>query len=430
MTAGVISKNDLLLVTELPLAFRGKPLVYRHEPLAHFRNARGMNKQQIAKALMTAVAAGFWLMNGAAIRENVSQRDFMAYWSAARLLLKHASPYDQHAVIELERSVGYKENRPLVVRTPPWSLFLFLPLGFLPAWPAWLLWLGLSVMALAVSVRKLKALLGIDTKDRRRFTILTYTFAPVLGCLMTAQIGTFLLLGFVLFLTWCDSRPRLAGAVLILLLAKPQLFILLIPAFVLWIVMGRRWKVLEGLGAAFLMTTLVAVSLDPSIFSHYRSGMLAEDIQALFIPNAAGVLRVLLHQPFMMVFLPLLVTVPWSLWYLWKHYANWNWLAHGSLLLLLGVLSSPYSWFTDETLVIPALLPVLLLRGWRFRVYAGLNALLILMVVGRLPLASGLYAWSAVLWLGLMLPSWCQHDRKDLLRPECCSEARPISQLL
>src|SRR5690348_4781686 len=90
--------------------------------------------------ILTAVVVYFLVLHSPQVRKNVAVRDSIAYWAAARLLTVHQNPYDHAMVLALERSQGYNEYRPLVLRTPPWSLFLVLPLGWISPLPAWITW--------------------------------------------------------------------------------------------------------------------------------------------------------------------------------------------------------------------------------------------------------------------------------------------------
>jgi hypothetical protein len=123
------------------------------------------------------------------LHANASERDSIQYWAAGRLLLHRQNPYDYNAVLELEKRQGYKESKPLVLRTPPWSLFMVLPFtGITAAGDA----------ALLEHVRRqhcrAKPFLGVG-----------YTFAPVAACLVAGQMGFMLLLGVVLFLVGTGS---------------------------------------------------------------------------------------------------------------------------------------------------------------------------------------------------------------------------------
>src|SRR5207248_10636195 len=97
------------------------------------------------------------------IRTNLAERDSIAYWTAGRLLIHHQNPYDSARVLELERQQGYAEDRPLVLRTPPWSLFVILPLGYLNPFQAWILWTSVSFGSLLIAMRLCWKIYGDDT---------------------------------------------------------------------------------------------------------------------------------------------------------------------------------------------------------------------------------------------------------------------------
>jgi hypothetical protein len=103
------------------------------------------------------------------LRIQVAQRDSIAYWASGRLLLQRANPYDPAIVLDLEREQQYQEDRPLVLRTPPWSLFMVLPLGLVNAFWAWLLWIAASLASLILTLRlclRLRMRAGTDVLKR------------------------------------------------------------------------------------------------------------------------------------------------------------------------------------------------------------------------------------------------------------------------
>src|SRR5438552_1028815 len=90
--------------------------------------------------VLTAILGYLLVRHSKEIRSNVAERDSIAYWTAGRLLLAHQNPYDPRAVLVMETNNGYSKDKPLVLRTPPWSLFTVLPLGLLGPAAAWVLW--------------------------------------------------------------------------------------------------------------------------------------------------------------------------------------------------------------------------------------------------------------------------------------------------
>src|ERR1035437_7196419 len=65
------------------------------------------------------------------IRASVAGRDSIHYWAAGKLLVHGQNPYSVPSVLALQRSQGLKGDKPLMMRPPPWSAWMVLPLGLL-----------------------------------------------------------------------------------------------------------------------------------------------------------------------------------------------------------------------------------------------------------------------------------------------------------
>jgi len=202
------------------------------------------------------------------VRGNVSQRDSIQYWPAGKLLIHRQNPYDAESTIELEREQGYAQDRPVLVRTPPWSLFLFLPLGLATAFWGWLLWMAVSVASLILAMRLSWKMFGKGDDLRSVFLFAGYLFAPVLACLEAAQIGFVLLIGIVLFMAFESERPFFAGAALVLPFAKPHLLVFFWVTLLIWIVAHKRFKIAGGFMSAVVAATILALIFDPSDLQH------------------------------------------------------------------------------------------------------------------------------------------------------------------
>src|SRR5207249_9015564 len=106
----------------------------------------------LVRVLLAAAVLFVLIGHSRSIQANVGRRDSIEYWTVSRLLLQRQNPYDIDHIFEVERGHGYREDQPLVLLTPPWSLFMILPLGLMnPLW-GWALWLAISVGALIVSM--------------------------------------------------------------------------------------------------------------------------------------------------------------------------------------------------------------------------------------------------------------------------------------
>jgi hypothetical protein len=373
--------------------------------------------QRMKPALKIGVAAGLTVilaytlvLRSPQIRQNVAVRDSVAYWAAGRLLLEHQNPYDRRAVLELEREQGYKDERPLILRTPPWSLFMVSPLGFLNPFEAWAIWIAISLASLLTGIRLCAKLYGAHATPQNLFTVVGYTFAPVPACLVSGQMGLVLMLGIALFLWWEPDRPLLAGAVLVLPFAKPHLLALFWIVFVLWIVTRRKYQVAVGFLIALGCATGFALLFDPQVLRDYREMLYFASIQNEFIPALSGVLRLLFFRRlFWLQFVPMTAGLLWVIWFFITHMGTWDWRQHGPALLVVSVLTTPYEWLSDETVLIPAILQAAALvymtrahmtlrRKIALVVFALLNVLLLLILKSKVPFSTGIYFWSSLVW--------------------------------
>jgi hypothetical protein len=335
-------------------------------------------------------------------------RDFVEYWASGHLLAHHTNPYDGNAILGLERSVGFPSDLVvLVMWNPPPSLLLVLPLGFVGSRAGELLWSLLLLGSLVASVRMVWLMHG---RPNNLLNVLGYSFAPALVCLLAGQVSLFVLLGLVLFLRLHGSRPFLAGASLWLCLLKPHLFLPFGVVLLVWAIATRSYKLLAGVAVALGFSAGVAILWDPFVWSHYFQMMRAMStvrMQQEVIPCLSIMLRWAISPKTMWLqYLPAALGCIWALAYFRKHYDHWNWVEHGSLLMLVSVMLAPYTWLMDQAVLIPALL-----HGVYFTRSRNLIALLALasavIDIGALRglalLHSPFYIWTAPGWLAWYL---------------------------
>jgi hypothetical protein len=362
----------------------------------------------VGNALLAGLLVWFLVMQEQKIRTTVSTRDSIQYWAAGKLLVHRQNPYSVQDVQTLESGQGYPGTRPLMLRTPPWSVWMTLPVGLLSSYWAWVAWEAILLAALVISMRISWRMYGDGPSPPNVFLLAGYLFAPVAGCLVAGQIGMLLLLGISLFLLLEPDRPFLAGVALLLPMAKPHIFVLVWLILAIWIVSRKRWLLLGGIAAAFLFANAVAVGFDPAIFHHYREMLHQQAIQNEFIPALSGVIRVLFFRRFFWVqFVPMALGLLWSVWYYSRNRQTWNWRAHGPALLVVSLLTTPYSWMTDEVVLLPAILQSVL---WLNRAELKLRSQLVILLLVLLDLllllilraqirpATGIYFWSSLVW--------------------------------
>jgi hypothetical protein len=232
-------------------------------------------------------------------------------------------------------------------------------------------------------------------------------FPPVLVCYMAGQFGVFLLLGVVLFLYFHRTRALPAGAALLFCALKPHLFLPFGIALTIRIVTRRRIRVLVGFLLAVLASCAVSWAIDPHAWAEYFSMIRHGGALNEAVPTLSAALRLALpsHPAWAQYILELLAAA-WAVWYFWRHRTAWDWMDHGLLLLLVGCVCTPYGWFTDESLLLPAVLagacaaekarrPI-----WPLAVVAG--AALLEVVLG-VEITSWGFVWTPLAWLAWFL---------------------------
>ncbi len=336
--------------------------------------------------------------------KNASERDFIEYWAAGQQLVHGADPYEPTAILQLQRTVGLEGDEPRVTLSPPFAFFLMLPLGFVSAKAGLVLWLVVLIASLLLSIWLLGILFG---RPDSGLHLCGYLFAPALACIMAGQLGIFLLLGIVLFLYFHESWPYLAGAALLPCTFKPHLFLPFFVALFLWVVARKAYQILAGFSIVLLGSCGLTLAVDIHVWSQYRRMMMSTRVLQAFVPTLSVAFRFLVDRnAIWLQFLPEIAACVWVIWYFSTRRAQWNWRDHGMLVLLVAAVCTPYAWFSDEAVLLPAVLagvyramdnrrslvPIAVIAG---------GALIELLLVRRM--ASAFYLWTTPAWLAWYL---------------------------
>jgi hypothetical protein len=349
-------------------------------------------------------AAGIGILVLIVNNNNAGQRDFIQYWASGQQLIHGANPYDDAAIQVLERTAGYDLNYHLTMRNPPVALFLALPLGLVGPNTGLVLWLLALLASLVASIRMLWTLHG---RPPDGLHLLGYCFAPVMECLMAGQLGIFLLLGVVLFLYFHKSQPFLAGAALLLCAAKPHLFLPFGIVLLLWVVVQKEYRILAGFCAALLAGCTLASSLDPHVWSQYSQMMRTAGALNEPVPVLSVIFRVLVDiNAVWLQFLPEAAGCAWALWYFWTRRKHWSWTDQGLLLLLVSALCRPFGWFSDEAILLPAVLAGIYRAddsGRSLLPFGFIAGVAMIEVFVKIPMTSMFYLWTVPAWLAWYL---------------------------
>jgi hypothetical protein len=330
-------------------------------------------------------------------------RDFVSYWANGQLIAHHGNPYNGNALLQIERAAGFPVGYSVMyMLSPPWTLPLLYPLGFLGFQTASILWSALQLACLAGSVHMLWIMHGRPGNSRH---YLAYSFAPALICLIMGQITILALLGLVLFLRLHRTSPFLAGMSLWLCMLKPHLFLPFGVVVLAWILVSRSYRVFLGTIVSVAATSAIALPLVPMEWSQYMHVLHSPGSQWEFVPCVAVLLRVWINQNAVWLqYLLAVVACVWALLYFWSRRFTWDWMKDGSMLMLVSILVAPHSYLYDQALAIPALLQGIYATRSR-NALIGLALLSVLIEIALLGIVwkpQMLYnwtLWSAPAWL-------------------------------
>jgi uncharacterized protein len=370
--------------------------------LAQRKNLRGVGEFLVVAICTLAFAiTAVGIFASLLGSKSAGSRDFVQYWAAGHQLIHHANPYDRATILPMERAVGFPSGLPaFIMPNPPSALLLVLPLGFLGPVAAELVWLALLLACLVASVRMVWIMHG---RPKNQLHWLGYSFAPALSCLLSGQVTIFLLLGLALFLRFHRSRPFLAGVSLWLCMLKPHLFLPFGVVLIVWVILTRSYKILVGTVVALGVSSAVALMLDPLVWVQYGQMMSTARINRLVIPCLSIMLRQKLSpNTIWLQYLPAVLGCVWALTYFRRHRDDWDWIEHGSLLMLVSLLFAPYTWFMDQAILIPALLHAAYVTRSRnlLAVLALASAIIEIAILRGLPLLQSVfYLWTAPGWL-------------------------------
>jgi hypothetical protein len=344
------------------------------------------------------------------IAGKAAAKDYISYWSAGHLLAHQADPYSYSQVLAIEKTQGYLPAMPIIMRNPPWALFLALPLGWGSSGIGLIFWMAAGMACIIAYFH----LLDVAPGNR----LFAYLFAPALASLAAGQSSPFLLLGFALFLRFNRTKPFLAGAALLLMAIKPHLFLVFWPILLIDCVYRRNFRLLAGGAVALIGTTGFAMYLDPHIWSEYLGMLHGSHLDTEFLQTPACLLRYLISPKATWVQLvPSIAAIGWAVWFYVRNRRIWDWAIHGMPLMMVTVLVSPYAWMTDEIVLLPSIMfalasPKRAKHSTAF--FIAINGAAVMVTIAQAQLSSGAYIWTSTAWLAWYLYSLHSKSSREL----------------
>jgi hypothetical protein len=127
----------------------------------------------------------------------------------------------------------------------------------------------------------------------------------------------------------------------------------------------------------------------------------------VWIPTLSVLFRTLINaNAIWLEFLPEAGACVWVVWFYWTRKSSWDWMDQGLLVLLISAVCTPYGWFTDEAMLIPAVLAGIYRAdksGRSLLPFGFIAGVAMLEVFAKLSVSSIYFLWTTPAWLGWYL---------------------------
>jgi len=299
--------------------------------------------------------------------------DFYHFWAAGRVTLEGGNPYDNPSVYAQMLNAGWPLSEGFHgFLHPPWTMWLFVPLGSLSIDAAVTVWTILSLLIAGLGFFLVKNWISSRCESPSHLPLFALAFAyatfpPLMSTVWLGQTNILILLGILLFAYLADrQKDFLGGAALSLVLIKPQLFIAFFFALLLFLIRNRRAWILIGLALGFFAQVLISLILAPGASAQFLAGAQSMASGSVVLPGAS--LAQTLH-----LFIPQLWIFPFvgvcgigsALWLSYR--TKEDWMRHLLFVSLpLSLLTAPYVW---SHAFLPLLLPYLALISNRLQTH-------------------------------------------------------------
>ncbi len=297
------------------------------------------------------------------------KQDFFQYWATSQLLGRRLSPYRRQSYAQaFDLDVPARR----ITNNPPWSGLLMRPFvsrSFIAGahlWLAsgitfalttpWIVWKTVAPTSLAPPL-----VLGLALINLPVLITLVYGQQSLLLCLFAAAAYAALV----------DRRFFLAGLLMVPLSMKPHLFFPLGLAAGVSLVCDRQWRLAAGFAGFFGPLLAVTLLLCPSSLADWFGDLTSSD-SGVLVPSTASMVSVARLAWFKLTGADPGLTLAWVPaaatgvavgWLRFRRRRPFDWREDYPVLLLAGLLATPYLWTYDMSLI---LVPqtVILARNW------------------------------------------------------------------
>lgn len=302
--------------------------------------------------------------------------DFFSFWLVGRMILSGENPYDSDLWIQGHYKFGASWISDLTFLYPLPISGLFVPLGFLPLYQAFQIWVTFSEAMIFLSILVLTKLQPMPRMKHLYFPILSgvILFRPTIITLHNGQLTGFLLIVLTLIVYYWYKGKWCQGSLLLPIIGlKPQLGIPIILLLSLYLLFLRETKGLYSIGISGLGILIIGWAIDPDWIYYFLQTGNSKLLQTFgFSPTVWGISNYLCHfQANCMIILGLILSMllgAWVVFLLVKYRKRITPEIAISFSIVLTLILTPYTWPYDQLLlVIPIVIVMLGLASAGFR---------------------------------------------------------------
>ncbi|HVN56093.1 MAG TPA: glycosyltransferase family 87 protein [Anaerolineaceae bacterium] len=286
-------------------------------------------------------------------------KDFFTFWLAGWMSWAGQSPYDpgQWLSGHIRFGTGWMPN-PFF----PYPLalgILFIPIGLIPLMQAYIFWVFLSGLMIAVSVFLLNP--GLDLRAWKNLLFPLFAaillFRPTIISAYHGQISGFLLLIPALAVNlWEKGKWWQGGVALSLLFLKPTLGFPVIAFAGIWLLFQKRWNAIAGIAGGAAAWAVIGFLQDPAWIGKFLSSGNRKFLDSFGVmPNVFGLSGAACNHSLpctaaggVILALGLGLLTLWALWR--KKNLSPSWMM--SLVIPASLAIAPYIWAYDQLLLV------------------------------------------------------------------------------
>jgi hypothetical protein len=196
----------------------------------------------------------FFAMLGSNILQHAAHHDFLVFFTQGTIFAEGdaARLYDIPHVMEVQQRIAPEKQLFIPPTRPAFYVPLLAPLGWMPLWPAFTVWLVVQTIGLATFTWWTKIRFGWGG-----LAAISFFFPFAMGILNGQDISFVVLLVLGSWLALEKGRDGLAGVLLAATLFKFHLLMLLAPAMLI----QKRWRMFCAYAAAGAAEVAVSVAI-------------------------------------------------------------------------------------------------------------------------------------------------------------------------